>query len=343
MRRRDFITLLGGAGAWPLAGRAQPSGAMPRIGVMIGGAESDPEFPPRATAFERGLAEAGWLPGRNVQIVSRWAAAEPARMEALAKELVELRPDVILASTTPVVASLVRETRTIPIVFVAVSDPVGSGFVASLPRPGGNITGFIHIESSLGSKWVELLKQLAPHITRIAAMFNPETAPQAGYYVGPFEAAAPTLGVAPITRPVRHGADIEQAIGDLAQGPPGGRHSGGEPRLEPAAPFGIDAVADRGRAARSALLLLVLALPLALILVFARLLVFFADRFLRVEAPIRKSSRVAPFLSFPAIHFGMAPRPAQVLAGLSGSRYFGGILPPLRLARVAVLPVIPSR
>ena len=121
------------------------------------------------------------------------------------------------------------------------------------------------------------------------------------------------------------------------------RHSGGEPRLEPAAPFGIDAAADRGRAARSALLLLVLALPLALILVFARLLVFFADRFLRVEAPIRKSSRVAPFLSFPAIHFGMAPRPAQVLAGLSGSRYFGGILPPLRLARVAVLPVISSR
>jgi ABC-type uncharacterized transport system substrate-binding protein len=105
---------------------------MPRIAVMIGGAESDPEFPPRATAFERGLAEAGWLPGRNVQIVSRWAAAEPGQMEVLAKQLVELRPDVILASTTPVVASLVRETRTIPIVFVAVSDPVGSGFVASL-------------------------------------------------------------------------------------------------------------------------------------------------------------------------------------------------------------------
>ena len=193
MRRRAFIRLLGGAVLLPLGARAQQPGAMPRIAVMMGSAESDPESPPRAMAFERGLAEAGWLPGRNVHIVYRWAASEPARMEALAKELVELRPDVILASSTPVVASLVRETRSIPIVFVVVSDPVGSGFVASLPRPGGNITGFINIESSLGGKWIELLKQMAPRITRVAAMFNPETAPQAGYYVGPFEAAAPSL------------------------------------------------------------------------------------------------------------------------------------------------------
>ena len=222
MRRRAFIRLLGGAAAWPLGARAQQPGAMPRIAVMMGSAESDPESPPRAMAFERGLAEAGWLPGRNVHIVYRWAAGEPARMEGLAKELVELRPDVILASTTPVVASLLRATRTIPIVFVVVSDPVGSGFVESLPRPGGNITGFINIKSSLGGKWIELLKQMAPRITRVAAMFNPETAPQAGYYVGPFEAAAPSLGVTPITRTVRNDADIEQAIGDLAQGPPGG-------------------------------------------------------------------------------------------------------------------------
>ncbi len=222
MRRRAFIRLLGGAALLPLGAGAQQPGAIPRIAVMTGSAESDPEFQPRATAFERGLAEAGWQPGRNVQIVYRWAAGEPARMEALAKELVELRPDVILASTTPVVAALVRETRTIPIVFVVVSDPVGSGFVASLPRPGGNITGFINIESSLGGKWVELLKQIAPRITRVAAMFNPETAPQAGYYVGPFEAAAPSLAVTPITRTVRNDADIERAIDDLAQGPSGG-------------------------------------------------------------------------------------------------------------------------
>ena len=143
-------------------------------------------------------------------------------MEALAKELVELRPDVILASTTPVVAALVRETRTIPIVFVVVSDPVGSGFVASLPRPGGNITGFINIESSLGGKWVELLKQIAPRITRVAAMLTRRRRRRPATTSVRSKPPLHSLAVTPITRTVRNDADIEQAIGDLAQGPPGG-------------------------------------------------------------------------------------------------------------------------
>ena len=196
MKRREFITLLGGgAAAWPLTARAQRTERMRRIGVLMGSAESDPESVPRVTAFERGLTELGWVSGRNVLIDYRWAAGEPAHMQVLAKELVELQPDVLLASSTPVVAALGREAGTIPIVFVVVSDPVGSGFVESLARPGGNMTGFINIESSLGGKWLELLKELAPRISRVAAMFNPDTAPHAEYYVRPFEVAAASLAV----------------------------------------------------------------------------------------------------------------------------------------------------
>ena len=152
---------------------------------------------PRVTAFERGLTELGWVSGRNVLMDYRWAAGEYAHMQVLAKELVELQPDVLLASSTPVVAALARETGTIPIVFVVVFDPIGSGFIESLARPGGNMTGFINIESSLGGKWLELLKELAPSISRVAVMFNPDTAPHAEYYVRPFEVAAASLAVKP--------------------------------------------------------------------------------------------------------------------------------------------------
>jgi putative tryptophan/tyrosine transport system substrate-binding protein len=202
MRRREFITLLGGAVAvWPLTARAQRTERMRRIGVLVGSAESDPESVPRVTAFERGLTELGWVSGRNVLIDYRWAAGEYAHMQGLAKELVELQPDVLLASSTPVVAALARETGTIPIVFVVVSDPIGSGFIESLARPGGNMTGFINIESSLGGKWLELLKETAPRISRVAVMFNPDTAPHAEYYVRPFEGAAASLAVKPSTAP----------------------------------------------------------------------------------------------------------------------------------------------
>ena len=222
MRRRSFITLLGGAAAWPLTARAQQGERMRRIGVLIGSAASDPESLPRTTAFENGLAEAGWMPGRNVRIDYRWAGGDLGEMQALAKELVESQPDVILASSTPVVAALVRETRTIPIVFVVVSDPIGSGFVANLPRPGGNVTGFINIESSLGGKWVELLKEIAPGIDRVAVMFNPETAPQSEYYIRPFAAAAPLFAVKPMTNPVRSEAEIVEAVSDLGRTPASG-------------------------------------------------------------------------------------------------------------------------
>jgi ABC-type uncharacterized transport system substrate-binding protein len=147
----------------------------------MGSAESDPESAPRVIALERGLTDLGWLSGRNVLIDYRWGAGEPALMQAFARELVGLQPDVLVASSTPVVAALGRETGTIPIVFVVVSDPIGSGFIESLARPGGNMTGFINIESSLGGKWLELLKELAPRTSRVAAMFNPETAPHAEY------------------------------------------------------------------------------------------------------------------------------------------------------------------
>jgi putative tryptophan/tyrosine transport system substrate-binding protein len=222
MRRRHFIGLVGGAAVWPISARAQRAERMRRIGVLIGSAESDPESVPRVAAFERGLTELGWVSGRNALIDYRWAAGEPAHMQMLAKELVELQPDVLVASSTPVVTALGRETGTIPIVFVHVSDPIGSGFVENLPRPGGNMTGFINIESSLGGKWLELLKELAPRISRVAVMFNPDTAPHAKYYVRPFELAAPSLAVKPSTVPVRSVSDIERAILDLGRVPASG-------------------------------------------------------------------------------------------------------------------------
>jgi putative tryptophan/tyrosine transport system substrate-binding protein len=168
------------------------------------------------------LAELGWLTGRNLAIDYRWAAGDPAQMEAFARELVQLKPDVLVASTTPVVAALRREAGAIPIVFVVVSDPVGSGFVASLARPGGNITGFINIESSLGGKWLELIKEVAPRLDRVGAMFNPDTAPHASYYLQPLEAAALVLAVKPVPMPVRSAADVEQAVADLGAHPTGG-------------------------------------------------------------------------------------------------------------------------
>jgi ABC-type uncharacterized transport system substrate-binding protein len=218
IRRRDFLTLLGGAAAgWPLAARAQRGERMRRIGVLMATAETDPESPSRVAAFQHGLATAGWITGQNVRIDYRWASGEPTRIQVLARELVESQPDVILASTTPSTAALMKETRTIPIVFVVVSDPVGSGFVASIPRPGGNITGFTNIESSLGGKWIQLLKEIAPRVTRVALMFNPETAPFAAFYLRPIETAAPSFAVEPIAKPVRTDSEIESAITDVGR------------------------------------------------------------------------------------------------------------------------------
>jgi putative ABC transport system substrate-binding protein len=224
MRRREFITLLGGAtAAWPLAARAQQPGRMPRIGVLTGFGENDPEGMAQFSGFIQGFEELGWTDGRNVQMEVRWPGANVDRIRMFANELVGIQPDVILAQTTPVVAALKRETRTIPIVFVTVADPVGQGFVESLSRPGGNVTGFIFTEGSLGGKWLELLTEIAPSVKRAAIMFNPDTAPGGGlYFLSSFEAAARSLKVDPITAPVHSDAEIETAISSLGREPGGG-------------------------------------------------------------------------------------------------------------------------
>lgn len=223
MTRREFITLLGRAAAWPLAARAQHGEGMRRVGVLMGYAENDPEAQARFAAFVQGLQELGWTRGRNVAIDVRWALADVERMGSLAKELVALKPDVILSNTTPVTAALQRETSAVPIVFVVVSDPVGPGFVKSLPQPGGNMTGFINIEAAIAGKWLELLKEIAPRVARVAVMYNPDTAPGGGsYFLGPFEDAAKSFGVEPIQAPVRSEADIALALAAL-----GGDRRGG--------------------------------------------------------------------------------------------------------------------
>lgn len=222
VRRRDFITLLGGvAAALPLAARAQHGERVRHVGVLLGWSDSDPQFRSWFAVFVQELARLGWTNGINVQIEQRWTNADIERARQLAKELVRLQPDVILVSTTPATAALQWETRTIPIVFAAVADPVGSGFVAGLSKPGGNLTGFINIEGATGGKWLQIIKEIAPHIRRAAAMYNPDTAPFAKYFLAPFEAAARALVVEPIIAPVRNDAEIEAVITSL------GREQGG--------------------------------------------------------------------------------------------------------------------
>jgi putative tryptophan/tyrosine transport system substrate-binding protein len=216
VRRREFITLLGGAAAWPLAARAQQTDRMRRIGVLMGTAEDDQQTLPFLQAFKRGLQELGWIEGRNIQVDYRFGASDVDRMQRFAKELVNSQPDLIVGHATPGTAALARETKTIPIIFVVVSDPVGSGFVASLSRPGGNMTGFVNIEASMGGKWIEFLKEVSPRLARAAFIYNPETAPHS-YYLGPFEAAARSLSVEPMPSPVRHADDIEALIRGLGE------------------------------------------------------------------------------------------------------------------------------
>jgi putative ABC transport system substrate-binding protein len=223
--RREFITLLGGAVAWPLVARAQQAELVRRVGVLTLGFENDPPGKIIFSAFTQGLADLGWTDGRNLRMdLGLYSdGSDINRIRALAHELVGLQPDVILATTTPETAALQRETRTIPIVFVEVSDPVGSGFVAGLARPGGNITGFSNQEPSMASKWVELLSEVAPGLKLIAAMFNPDTAPYvATYYLPQFEAATQSLNVQSIVVPVRSDAEIETVMTALGRGPAAG-------------------------------------------------------------------------------------------------------------------------
>jgi putative ABC transport system substrate-binding protein len=211
--RRKFLATIGGAAAWPLAaGAQQPAERMRRIGVLMSLAETDPEAQARVAAFRKGLQTLGWAEGRNVRIDIRWAASDAALMQRFAKELIALQPDLILSHNTPTTASLLQQTRTIPIVFVIVSDPVGSGFVASFPRPGGNITGFTNIEPTMAGKWLELLKEIAPSVARVALLFNPATAPYAEYYLGPLKAAAASFAVVAIAAPVRDAPELESVV-----------------------------------------------------------------------------------------------------------------------------------
>jgi len=224
MTRRQFIAMLGsGAAAWPVVARAQQSDRMRRIGALMGGDENDAQLNARLSEFMKGLAELGWRDGRNLQIDVRWGGADADRMRMSAKELVALQPDVILAQGTAPTAALQRETRTIPIVFAGAADPVGDGFVASLARPDGNITGFINIEPEMGGKWLQLLTEIALRIKRVAIMFNPDTAPGGGsYYLLSIEAAARSLKVEPIVTPVHSDAEITTAMVSLGREPGAG-------------------------------------------------------------------------------------------------------------------------
>jgi putative ABC transport system substrate-binding protein len=224
MRRREFITLVGGAAAsWPFGTEAQQSDRVKRVGVLFVRAQNDPEGQAHAQVFEQAMQKLGWAQDHNVRFDNRWAAGDAERISTLAKEIVDARPDVIVGHTTAAVAALLRETRTIPIVFIAVTDPIGSGFVTSLSRPGGNVTGFIDLEPSLGSKWVELLKQMAPNLTRLGCIFNPATAAGGGsYYMSSVETAASSLGVRAVAAPAHNAEEIERVLTSLAQDPAGG-------------------------------------------------------------------------------------------------------------------------
>jgi putative tryptophan/tyrosine transport system substrate-binding protein len=191
MRRREFIAGLAGAVAWPVVAHAQQSGPMRRVGVLMGLGEDDREANVWLSRFTQGLSDLGWTDGRNLRMDVRWAAGNVDRMRLFAKELVNLQPDVVLSVATPATAALQRETRTIPIVFTAVADPVGEGFVAGLPRPGGNITGFIPQEAASAGKRLQLLTEMAPSVKRAAFMFNPDSAPVADHITCPHSRRPP--------------------------------------------------------------------------------------------------------------------------------------------------------
>ncbi len=224
MQRREFITVLGGAAAtWPLAALAQQPDHMRRIGVLMAHAESDPEFQAYVTAFREGLQKLGWTEGRNIQLDFRWGALDDAELrKRSANELIALKPDLIVTQNTPPTATMLQQTRTIPVVFVVIADPVGSGFVQNLARPGGNATGFTIMEPTITGKWLELLKEIAPRVNRAAFLFNPATTPYANIYLNPFKAAAASLGLKAVVATVHDTAELDTVIAAQAREPNGG-------------------------------------------------------------------------------------------------------------------------
>ena len=221
MRRREFITLLGGAAAWPLAVRAQQPERMRSIGVLLPATPDDPVFQARIAAFHQELALLGWIIGRNVHIDTRWATTNPAEIRRNATELVALAPDVILSTGDSTVPPLLEATHTVPIVFPVAADPIGAGYVNSLARPGGNVTGFMLFEYSIGVKWLELLKEIAPNVTRVAVLRESANASQTAQF-GVIQAVAPMLQVEVIPINMQDAGEIEQAVETFARSPNGG-------------------------------------------------------------------------------------------------------------------------
>jgi putative ABC transport system substrate-binding protein len=223
MHRRDFINVIATATlAWPIAARAQQANQVRRIGVLIGYSGNDSETQARLLAFREALENSGWTEGSNVRIDYRFAPTGPDQARLFARELIALRPDVLVSNSTPATAALLREAPTIPIVFAGVSDPMGSGFVSSIARPGGNITGFTDFEPSMMGKWLQTLKEIAPRIERVAVIFNPKTAPGAGtFFLGPFESMARSFVVKPIAVPTNNEMEIESALEAIGREPGG--------------------------------------------------------------------------------------------------------------------------
>jgi putative ABC transport system substrate-binding protein len=221
MRRRDLIRLIGSAAAWPLAARAQQRDRVRRIGVLQSLAENDPDLQGRVESFRRALEQFGWAEGRNVHIDYRYAAGHAERFRPLARELIALQPDVILTSSGPVTAAVQQESRSIPIVFTTTSDPIGAGLVESLARPGGNITGFLLFEDGIVGKWLAMLKEIAPALTRVALVGNPKTMPY-DYYRRIAVALAPSLAIELLPMRIENAADIERSIEQFASVPNGG-------------------------------------------------------------------------------------------------------------------------
>jgi len=215
MRRREFITLIGGGAILPLAARAQQAERMRRIGVMLAFNASDPEAKPFVAALKKGLQDLGWIEGRNIEFDFRWPAADPDLIRAYATELVGTNPSVIFVNSTSGTATLRQETLTVPVVFVNIADPIGSGFVASLAAPGGNLTGFTNFEATMGAKWLQLLRDVAPDRTRAGLLFNPNT--HSGQYFRMIETTAPSLGMESFRLPVQDAAGIERAISSLGR------------------------------------------------------------------------------------------------------------------------------
>jgi ABC-type uncharacterized transport system substrate-binding protein len=251
MRRREFVTLVGGAAvSWPITSHAQQSDKTRLIGVLMGYAESDRTARSEVAALRGGLAKLGWTEGSNLRIALRWGNADPDRIGTFAKELIDLRPDVILSQSTLVTEALARETRTIPIVFVNVGDPIASGFAASLARPGGNITGFTVETPAHGGKWVELLKEIAPRTVRMALLFNPATAVPLQFFMPSIQAAASSLAIQISNAPVHAKDEIEGVIAAQARNPGGGlivmpdtfNVANREPIIALAARYGVPAI-----------------------------------------------------------------------------------------------------